>query len=212
AAIGSIHPEMHRIVSRNIGEYLIQDHNLVGFFERLKQMGKEIFIITNSPFYFVNAGMSYLLGESWRDYFDVVVASAQKPAFFTDSMRPFRELNEEIHMQTWGPVEKLEKGKIYLEGNLKQLQKLKKWQGQHVLYFGDHPYSDLADVSLNHGWRTGAIIWELDYEIQCLNDDNYKKTSGWLMILQGLIESCQDSEDIECRRLVQEWVEERDQL
>ena len=31
-----------------------------------------------------------------------------------------------------------------------------------MLYFGDHPYSDLADVSLNHGWRTGAIIWELD--------------------------------------------------
>lgn len=59
--------------------------------------------------------MSYLLGENWRDYFDVVVASAKKPAFFTDSMRPFRELNEEIHIKTWGPVTKLEKGKIYLE-------------------------------------------------------------------------------------------------
>lgn len=30
-----------------------------------------------------------------------------------------------------------------------------------MLYFGDHPYSDLADASLMHGWRTGAIIKEL---------------------------------------------------
>lgn len=30
-----------------------------------------------------------------------------------------------------------------------------------MLYFGDHPYSDLADVTLEHGWRTGAIISEL---------------------------------------------------
>lgn len=39
---------------------------------------------------------------------------------------------------------------------------MKNWIGQEVLYFGDHPYSDLADVSLHHLWRTGAIIWELD--------------------------------------------------
>lgn len=65
-----------------------------------------------------NFGLTYLLGENWRDYFDVVVANAKKPAFFTDSMRPFRELNEEIHIQNWGPVTKLEKGKIYLEVNI----------------------------------------------------------------------------------------------
>lgn len=59
--------------------------------------------------------MTYLLGEGWREYFDVVIASAKKPAFFTDSMRPFRELNEEILVQTWGPVTSLEKGKVYLE-------------------------------------------------------------------------------------------------
>ena len=34
--------------------------------------------------------------------------------------------------------------------------------GHQVLYFGDHPYSDLADVTLEHGWRTGAILGELE--------------------------------------------------
>lgn len=44
---------------------------------------------------------------------------------------------------------------------MKQLQELTGWRGHQVLYFGDHPYSDLADVTLEHGWRTGAIITEL---------------------------------------------------
>ena len=44
---------------------------------------------------------------------------------------------------------------------MKQLQDMTGWRGEQVLYFGDHPYSDLADVTLEHGWRTGAIIHEL---------------------------------------------------
>lgn len=48
-----------------------------------------------------------------------------------------------------------------LQGTVKQLQDLTGWEGHQVLYFGDHPYSDLADVTLEHGWRTGAIITEL---------------------------------------------------
>lgn len=47
------------------------------------------------------------------------------------------------------------------QGTVKQLQDLTGWRGHNVLYFGDHPYSDLADVTLEHGWRTGAIISEL---------------------------------------------------
>ena len=31
-----------------------------------------------------------------------------------------------------------------------------------VMYFGDHPYADLADVTLHHGWHTGAVIRELE--------------------------------------------------
>ena len=45
---------------------------------------------------------------------------------------------------------------------MRQLQQLTGWAGGNVLYFGDHPYTDLADVRLHHGWRTGAILWELD--------------------------------------------------
>ena len=115
SAIGSIHPEMHRLVAGDIQKYLKKEPDLETFFKRLKDSGKEIFIITNSPFPFVDVGMKYLLGPDWREYFDVVVAGAKKPAFFVDSMRPFRELNTKENVQSWGPVTALQKSKIYLE-------------------------------------------------------------------------------------------------
>lgn len=54
------------------------------------------------------------------------------------------------------------------QGSVRQLQELKGWRGHSVLYFGDHPYSDLADVTLKHSWRTGAIISELNVSITCI--------------------------------------------
>lgn len=61
---------------------------------------------------------------------------------------------------------------MFIQGTLKQLLDLTNWSGENVLYFGDHPYSDLADVTLEHGWRTGAIISELtvspiDWNVSC---------------------------------------------
>lgn len=50
---------------------------------------------------------------------------------------------------------------FFVQGTLKQLEAITGWQGKQVLYFGDHPYTDLADVTLEHGWRTGAIVHEL---------------------------------------------------
>ena len=46
------------------------------------------------------------------------------------------------------------------QGNMAELTEMTGWEGQKVLYFGDHPYADLADLSLNYGWRTGALIQE----------------------------------------------------
>lgn len=39
------------------------------------------------------------------------------------------------------------------------------WVGHSVLYFGDQIYNDLADLTLNYGWRTGAILYELAVRI-----------------------------------------------
>lgn len=59
--------------------------------------------------------MSYLMGEDWRDVFDVVIVQARKPKFFTDQNRPFRvyDLNQSTHV--WDKVNRLERGKVYCE-------------------------------------------------------------------------------------------------
>ena len=127
------------------------------------------------------------MGKDWRDIFDVIIVQARKPKFFTDCSRPFRLYDPHHKMHSWDKVHALEKGRIYYEvgyqcikihysslfildslnsfrsnkGTVKQLQEMTGWKGERVLYFGDHPYSDLADASLMHGWRTGAIIKEL---------------------------------------------------
>jgi len=86
------------------------------------------------------------------------------------------------------------------------------WKGERVLYFGDHPYSDLADASLMHGWRTGAIIKELTSEIETLNRPDFKWRVNWLQVLQQLIEEHQDAEDEVSRQIISKWLSERDQL
>ena len=45
---------------------------------------------------------------------------------------------------TWTKVTKLEPGKVYLQGNVKDLIEMMDWQKKGVLYFGDHVFSDLA--------------------------------------------------------------------
>ena len=77
-------------------------------------------------------------------------------------VRPFRHYDKESDSQKWEKVSNLERGHIYMEGTVHQLLEMTGWVGNSILYFGDQIYSDLADITLNFGWRTGAIIVELE--------------------------------------------------
>lgn len=49
----------------------------------------------------------------------------------------------------------------------------------------------LQDLTLKHGWRTGAIIPELRKEIKIMNTEPYVHMMSWLQALTGLIEQMQ---------------------
>lgn len=106
---------MHNIVSNNVTEYIDTNQNLRKFFERLIEAGKKLFLVTNSPYHFVNKGMEMLVGNDWRNCFDVVIVQARKPRFFTDESRPIRVVDPKTGTHLWDRVVKLEKGKIYYE-------------------------------------------------------------------------------------------------
>lgn len=212
ASLIDAHLVMHKIVPENVQHYLEPNKNLRLFLERLRNANKKLFVVTNSPYKFVNKGMDFLIGSDWKTFFDVIIVQARKPRFFTDKSRPIRIYDERSGSHIWDRVTKLEKGVIYFEGTVKQLQELTDWRGHQVLYFGDHPYSDLADVTLEHGWRTGAIIPELTHEIRTLNNTEFKENANWLQMLTQIIEDHQDCEGPDEVKVLNQWLKERDEL
>lgn len=86
------------------------------------------------------------------------------------------------------------------------------WTGEKVLYLGDHVYADLADLSLNHGWRTGAIIQDIEEEVDRMNNEDFKWTLNWSTVLRHtLIENFQEAArkgQPEITTLLDQWSEE----
>ena len=92
---------------------LEQDPLLRPMLDRLKKHGKTTFLMTNSPFEIVNAGMSYMFGQDWRTLFDIIIVNAKKPSFFSAKNRPFRVYSPKSGRLKWQRVHNLERGKIY---------------------------------------------------------------------------------------------------
>lgn len=44
---------------------------------------------------------------------------------------------------------------------------------------------------LRHGWRTGAIVPELEMETKVVNTEQYAQSLTWLQALTGLLERMQ---------------------
>merc|ERR1711892_98044 len=155
---------------------------------------KEMFIISNSPFWFINMGMTHLVGHDWRDAFEVVICEAGKPDFFIERNRPFLEMKETKvstpqkqryeKRENWTSAAKLEKGKIYYEGCLAEFGRLTEWDQKSVLYFGDQINADLAEPSLRFGWRTAAVIPELSEEIDIYGSQEFRVAKRNLLEVQ----------------------------
>lgn len=67
--------EFHRIVANNPESYFAPNSFLKEVITNLKQSGKKLIFVSNSPFWYVDAGMKYLFGEGWREEWDAIVTS-----------------------------------------------------------------------------------------------------------------------------------------
>lgn len=204
-SIGMAHKTFHEETRSHPHQYLHRDPELIPYLLRLKQEGKKMFVITNSPFETVDAGMSYIIGHNWRELFEVIIVQAGKPHFFTNNGKPFREVDMRRKIGRWDKVSQLEKGKIYAGGTIDQFQELTGWTGHRVMYFGDHPYADLADVTLLHGWHTAAVIRELEQEIDMMNTEQFKWNVNWQQVLMALIDEHQAVEEVSSREVIEQW-------
>ncbi|MGH0147097.1 UNVERIFIED_CONTAM: hypothetical protein FKN15_021980 [Acipenser sinensis] len=113
-AIGDVHVKgiMYRAVEADIEKYICYGEQTHAVLRKLAENKKKMFLITNSPFDFVDRGMNYIVGKDWRDLFDVVIVQADKPGFFNDKRKPFRRVNHK-GVLLWDRIHRLEKGQIY---------------------------------------------------------------------------------------------------
>lgn len=213
-AIEDLHKSgrLHHEITDNIELYLRKHPQIPILLNHLRSNDKKVFLITNSPFHFVDKGMKYIVGDGWEELFDVLVLLARKPKFFAGSTRPFREYKPDGGMH-WQQVTSFEKNKFYIHGNLELFRNLTGWKGSRVLYFGDHVYADLADAAMQHGWRTAAIIPEIENEVRIMTSPKCLRQTKWLVALQDLIQDAywqQDDPDV--KDMIQQWKDEKEVL
>ncbi|MCC6807772.1 MAG: HAD-IG family 5'-nucleotidase [Deltaproteobacteria bacterium] len=173
--------EVHRdeslkdIIRANPEHYCPRDPELAHTLHKMRSSGKKLFVLTNSAWNYTEPMMRFLLDgvmpqyPSWRNYFDIVVVSSKKPDWFT-AQNPFVDLNIAEDARVEGkplekPVDKLQRGHVYCGGNLKDFEKMALYQGEKVLYVGDHIYGDILKTKKSGLWRTALIVSELEEEI-----------------------------------------------
>ncbi|WOK94047.1 hypothetical protein Cni_G02749 [Canna indica] len=192
-AIQHVHKSglLHKEILSDPPKYLVKNSQVFGLLKKLKEKGKKLFLLTNSPYSFVDGGMSYMLEgnnddrNSWRELFDVVIAKASKPNFYT-SDHPFRCYDTVNDTLAFTAVDKFLPDQVYYHGCLKSFLQITKWKGPEVIYFGDHLFSDLRGPS-KAGWRTAAIIHELESEIKIQNSDSYRSQQAKFHIIEELL-------------------------
>ncbi|XP_065889371.1 5'-nucleotidase domain-containing protein 3-like [Dysidea avara] len=198
--------QLHEGIASDMDKYTRDGSEMLKLLQLLKSNNKSLFLITNSPFWFVDIGMRHLTKMvDWVDLFDVVVVQARKPKFYFDTYRPFRSLDPDKNVPTWTKISKFDKGIVYQEGNVVEFVKHTGWIGSRVLYMGDHVYSDLADPTLKHGWKTGAIIPELKTEVEKINSVELKENFSQLLANESLFSDLQRSSDEEVRQMMEQW-------
>jgi 5'-nucleotidase len=157
-----------QIIMADIGRYIEYDPDLGATLHMLRNAGKRLFILTNSEPEYTIAVMRHLLRgdtnddpDAWRGYFDWIITSAMKPAFFMRDAA-FEALGPTGALQ---PASTLVQGEMYVGGSQAEFEKLTGVPGDRVLYVGDHIYGDVLRAKKQSAWRTLMIIQELTDEL-----------------------------------------------
>jgi 5'-nucleotidase len=153
-----------------------------------REAGKRLILITNSEWEYTRRMMTYAFdphmpkGETWRDLFDAVIVSSDKPAFFSTQRPMYRVVDEDrgLMQPHIGP---LEDGAVYVGGNAAQLEGHLELHGAEILYVGDHLYSDVSVTKMLLRWRTALVLREMESEIEAA--EAFRAREARLQALMG---------------------------
>ena len=103
-----------------------------GLLLRLRAANKRLFIVTNSPLWYIAPQLDLFVGEDWRSLFELVVVSARKPAWFAegqDTISPLREVRADGTLAT-ERVDAIQPNAVYANGCVDEVMALTGWAGQ----------------------------------------------------------------------------------
>lgn len=83
---------------------------------------------------------------TWRDLFDIVIVQARKPAFWGDGTVMTEIVSDDGLMRACNSCKK---GGVFYGGSARMVQDALGISGDHILYVGDHIYTDAALAKLN---------------------------------------------------------------
>jgi len=193
SSIGLVHRsgKMHSAVTDDVEKFIHPNPKLGPLLSRIRASGRQTFLLTNSSFRYVDACMKFLIGEEdWRDLFHVIIVDGEKPKFYT-SRNKFRRLNLKEGRMEWTSVKSFESGKVYSKGNVEDLMRLTGWEGSELLYIGDQIFTDLGKYARLQGWWTGAIIREMEKEIEVEKKPDFQILSVRLSLIEEILRRIQ---------------------
>ncbi|MFQ5598979.1 MAG: HAD-IG family 5'-nucleotidase [Candidatus Krumholzibacteriia bacterium] len=149
--------------------FVLRDPDLALTLEAFRAQGKKLFLLTNSEPYYTQTIMEYLLdgvldtSPRWRDFFDYVVVSSGKPAFYHNETALEPLTAEEMRA---AGMEILGDRPVYRGGGARPFEELAGFRGDEILYVGDHTFGDILRAKKRSRWRTAMVVEELEREIE----------------------------------------------
>ncbi|VDL83955.1 unnamed protein product [Nippostrongylus brasiliensis] len=132
-----------KTICSDLAAYIARDDRAVRTMTMLSRREKRLFLLTNSPWYFTNILMSYVMGPKWQDLFDVVIVEGNKPKWFLQDT-PFKEIDTSTgHRKIGTHIGPLLKGDVYSGGCAADFIQRMNLTGKDILYVGDHIFGDV---------------------------------------------------------------------
>lgn len=172
-ALGDVHMEgaLKAEIVQDPDRFLDYDPDIVAALKDQRAAGKKLLLITNSEWSYTRQMMDHAFGphfetgSTWRDLFDVVIVSANKPRFFSDDAPLFEVIDEDQSLLR--PHNgKLEPGHVYFGGNARLVEQSLGLSSAQFLYVGDHLFGDVHVTKELLRWRTALIVREIEAEVE----------------------------------------------
>ncbi len=210
-ALDTVHAagELKRAIVADPERFVEPDPDIVPTLLDQHNAGRQLMLITNAEWDYTQQMMAYAMdpylpdGMGWRDLFDTIIVSADKPGFFT-STRPLYKVvdeDESLLLPHPGPIEP---GGVFFGGCAAHVESSLGLGGDEILYVGDHIFGDVHFSKALLRWRTALILRELESEMLALMEFQPQQ--------HELTELMQRKVELEARLATLRLVEQRSRL